>query len=294
MGHGIAYMLAAAGHNVRVHDPDAAALALLPERLSAIARLLGADEDSAARVGASTDIGEVVANAQLVIEAAPEQLDLKQRIFAQLDTLAPADAILASNTSAIPIAQLSEPVRDKRRVIGAHFWNPPHLVRLVELIESAPGSDVAIATVMSVLARAGWTPVHVKRDIPGFVGNRMQHALKREAIALVAAGVCDAETIDTVVKIGFGSRLAVLGPLEQSDMVGLDLTKSIHDVLLPSLDVTPHTQPYLDTLIEAGSLGMRTGRGFREWTPEQADAVRQRLDSFLAAQAQRLATERQP
>ena len=111
---------------------------------------------------------------------------------------------------------------------------------------------------------------------------------------MLAAGVCDAETIDTVVKIGFGSRLAVLGPLEQSDMVGLDLTKSIHDVLLPSLDVTPHTQPYLDTLIEAGSLGMRTGRGFREWTPEQADAVRQRLDSFLAAQAQRLATERQP
>ena len=112
-------------------------------------------------------------------------------------------------------------------------------------------------------------------------GNRLQHALKREAIAMVAAGICDAETIDDVVKLGFGARLAVLGPLEQSDLVGLDLTKNIHDVLIPDLDVTPHTHAYLDGLVAKGDLGMKTGKGFRTWPPAQAEEVRERLRGFL-------------
>jgi 3-hydroxybutyryl-CoA dehydrogenase len=127
--------------------------------------------------------------------------------------------------------------------------------------------------------------VFVNRDIPGCIGNRLQHALKREAIALVAAGMCDAETIDDVVKFGFGARMAVLGPLEQSDLVGLDLTKAIHDTLIPDLDVTPHTHPYLDALVAGGDLGMKSGQGFRRWTSNEADAVRERLQRFLAANA---------
>lgn len=224
----------------------------------------------------------------MIIEAAPERLEIKQALFARFDELTPAKCILASNTSAIPIARIAEAVADKTRVIGTHFWNPPHLVRLVEVVQSDPESGPAIERAMAILAGAGWTPVHLKRDIPGFVGNRMQHALKREAIALVAAGVCDAETVDTVVKLGFGARLGVLGPLEQSDMVGLELTKNIHDVLLPDLDVTPHTQDYLNELIGAGNLGMKTGRGFRSWTPQEAKDVRLRLDNFMAQQARRM------
>ena len=132
---------------------------------------------------------------------------------------------------------------------------------------------------------AGKTPVHVRRDVPGFVGNRLQHAMKREAIALVAAGVCDAETIDIVVREGFGARTAVLGPMEQSDLVGLNLTLDIAEVLYAHLDRTPGPHPFLRDKVKSGKLGMKTGEGLRTWTPETAEAVRQRLSRFLAEQA---------
>jgi 3-hydroxybutyryl-CoA dehydrogenase len=282
MGHGIAYVFAAAGHDVKVHDPDPAAIARLPERLHAIADLLGTDRALVERVVGMTDLGEAVADAGVVIEAAPEKLDLKRRLFAELDSLARPDAILASNTSVIPIGRISAEVREKSRVVGTHFWNPPYLVPLVEVVLMSEENRPTAERMAELLRAAKWHPVLVNRDIPGFIGNRLQHALKREAIALVAAGVCDAETIDDVVKLGFGARLAVLGPLEQSDLVGLDLTKAIHDVLIPDLDVTPHSHAYLDALIAKGELGMKTGKGFRNWTPEQAEATRERLRRFLA------------
>ena len=285
MGHGIAYVFAAAGHAVKVHDPDAAAIARLPERLAAIVGLLAGDRAILGRVVGGTDLGKAVGDAEIVVEAAPERLELKRRLFADLDRLARPEAILASNTSVIPIGQISSEVRDKRRVLGTHFWNPPHLVPLVEIVLMSEANRPAAGRMAGLLRAAGRHPVLVNRDIPGFIGNRLQHALKREAIALVAAGVCDAETIDDVVKLGFGARLAVLGPLEQSDLVGLDLTKAIHDVLIADLDVTAHTHPYLDGLVAKGELGMKTGKGFRSWTPEQADAVRERLRRFLAAAA---------
>ena len=127
--------------------------------------------------------------------------------------------------------------------------------------------------------------VHVKRDIPGFIGNRLQHAMKREAISLVADGVCDAETIDTVVKHGFGSRLAVLGPMEQSDLVGLNLTLNIFEVLFPSLNNASTPPPLLVDKVAKGELGMKSGRGFREWTPESAARVRREMQEFLLKQA---------
>jgi 3-hydroxybutyryl-CoA dehydrogenase len=127
--------------------------------------------------------------------------------------------------------------------------------------------------------------VHVRRDIPGFIGNRLQHALKREAIALVAAGVADAETIDTVIKDGFGARMGVLGTFEQTDLVGANLTLDIHETLLQHLDRSTAPHPYLRELVVDGKLGMRTGEGFRKWTPEAAQAVRERLSRTLAEQA---------
>jgi 3-hydroxybutyryl-CoA dehydrogenase len=283
MGHGIAYLFAAAGHEVHVQDPVQTAREVLPRRIAEIRELLGGDTAVLSRVTAFEDLGAAVAGVGVVIEAAPEKLELKQHLFAELDRLAPADAILASNTSVIPITRISAGVRNKARILGAHFWNPPHLVPLVEVIMMAAENRPAADALMELLRDAGRNPVLVHRDIPGFIGNRLQHALKREAIALVAAGVCDAETIDDVVKLGFGARLAVLGPLEQSDMVGLDLTKAIHDTVIPDLDVTPHTHPYLEQLVAEGALGMKTGRGFRTWTAEEAEAVRSRLRDFLSA-----------
>ncbi len=285
MGHAIGFLFAQAGHDVRIQDPEAKAIEALPQRLGETAAALGADGRTLERVKGTTDLPLAVDGADFVFEAAPEKLALKRAIFAELDRLTPATTILASNTSAIPITELSAPVRDKSRVLGTHFWNPPHLIKLVEVVLMGPENRPAADRAMALLRAAGRHPVLVNRDIPGFIGNRLQHALKREAIALVAAGVCDAETVDDVVKLGFGARMAVLGPLEQSDLVGLDLTKNIHDVLMPDLDVTARTHPYLEALVAKGDLGMKTGKGFRTWTKEQADAVRQRLQRFLSEAA---------
>jgi 3-hydroxybutyryl-CoA dehydrogenase len=158
---------------------------------------------------------------------------------------------------------------------------------LVEIVLMGPENRPAADRLATLLRTIGRHPVLVHRDIPGFIGNRLQHAMKREAIALVASGVCDAETIDDVVKRGFGARLGVLGPMEQSDLVGLDLTKNIHDTLMPDLDITPRTHAYLNALVEKGELGMKTGRGFRSWTAEESDAVRDRLRRALVAGAKR-------
>jgi len=286
MGHGIAYLFAAGGHQVRVQDPLPEALDKLPERIGDICDLLGADRSAVDRVSGGQSLAWAVASAGIVIEAAPEQLALKRSIFAELGRLAPADAILASNASALPITRIAADLKDKERIVGAHFWNPPHLVPLVEIVLMSEANRPAAERLATALRAIGRHPVFVHRDIPGFIGNRLQHALKREAIALVAAGVCDAQTIDDVVKQGFGARLGVLGPLEQSDLVGLDLTKNIHDTVVPDLDVTPHTHPYLETLVAKGELGMKTGKGFREWTPQEADGVRERLRRTLV-QAER-------
>jgi 3-hydroxybutyryl-CoA dehydrogenase len=285
MGHGIAYLLAAVGHDVSVFEPEAELRASLPKRLQAIADLLGDDAALLQRVAIHDQMAEAVRGASFVFEAAPEKLPLKRRIFAELEDTVAADTILASNSSAIPTTEIGRDLKHRERVVGTHFWNPPHLVPLVEVIQNEKTSDAVLRATMDLLRGAGKTPVHVRRDVPGFVGNRLQHAMKREAIALVAAGVCDAETIDTVVKEGFGARTAVLGPMEQSDLVGLNLTLDIAEVLYAYLDNTPGPHPFLREKVKAGKLGMKTGEGMRKWAPGEADAVRARLSRFLAEQA---------
>jgi 3-hydroxybutyryl-CoA dehydrogenase len=285
MGHGIAYLLAAAGHRVGLFEPAAEIRDSLPRRLQALVELFGDDPALLRRIETHERLVPAVAGASFVFEAAPEKLPLKQQIFAALEKAVAPDTVLASNSSAIPSTDIGRDLAHRERVIGTHFWNPPHLVPLVEVIQNErTGSDVVRKT-MELLRAAGKTPVHVRRDVPGFVGNRLQHAMKREAIALVAAGVCDAETVDTVVKEGFGARTAVLGPMEQSDLVGLNLTLDIAEVLYAGLDNTPGPHPFLRDKVEAGKLGMKTGEGLRHWTPQSADAVRERLSRFLVEQA---------
>jgi 3-hydroxybutyryl-CoA dehydrogenase len=285
MGHGIAYLLAAAGHEVGVFEPQAETRASMPRRLQAIVDLLGDDPALLKRIAAHDRLALAVRGANFVFEAAPEKLPLKQRIFAELESAVAPETILASNSSAIPSTEIGRDLKHRERVVGTHFWNPPHLVPLVEVIQNEKTSDAVVRATMDLLRDAGRVPVHVRRDVPGFVGNRLQHAMKREAFALVAAGVCDAETIDTVVKEGFGARTAVLGPMEQSDLVGLDLALDIADVLYEHLDRTAAAPAILSEKVKAGKLGMKTGEGLRKWTPESADAVRRRLSRFLAEQA---------
>lgn len=292
MGHGIAYLFAAAGHPVTIFEPAADIRATLPRRLQAIADLLDGDPILLEQIGVSDALAPAMQGAAFVFEAAPEKLPLKQRLFAELESAVAPDAVLASNSSAIPSTEIGRHLKHRERVVGTHFWNPPHLVPLVEVIQNEKTSGETIRRTMALLAGVGKTPVHVKRDVPGFVGNRLQHAMKREAIALVAAGVCDADTIDVVVREGFGARTAVLGPMEQADLVGLDLNLDIAEVLYEHLDRTAGPHPFLRDKVKAGKLGMKTGEGMRKWTPEAADAVRSRLSRFLAEQAKARAKDR--
>jgi 3-hydroxybutyryl-CoA dehydrogenase len=292
MGHGIAQIFAAGGHKVALHDPDAKILGSAKERVAAIFALLEQDPVNAANISYEPDFAAAVADADFVFEAGPEKLEIKRAIFRNLGEKTKRDAILCTNTSAIPIGQVGTDVADKSRVVGTHYWNPPHLVPLVEVVQATETSRATVEKTMALLRAVGKAPVHVRRDIPGFIGNRLQHALKREAIALIADGVCDAETLDTVVKEGFGARMAVLGPLEQSDLVGLNLTLDIHKTLIPDLDRTPGPHPFLEEKVRKGELGMAKGRGFRDWTPEQAAEVRKRLSDFLAASARALAQKK--
>jgi 3-hydroxybutyryl-CoA dehydrogenase len=283
MGHGIAQVFASAGHWVRITDPVAEARAQILRRIGANLHDLGLGRSALDRVEVVDTLEACVADANLVIEAAPENLELKQEIFADVERAAPKDAILASNTSVIPIGQIMVRVERKSRALGTHWWNPPYLVPLVEVVRIRETADKTIAAAMTLLTSIGKAPVEVKKDVPGFLGNRLQHALWREAIALVAEGVCDAKTIDDVVKSSFGARLAVLGPLENADLVGVDLTRSIQSYVFPALDRSTTPSAYLDALIAEGRLGFKSGRGFRAWTSEQQEALRGRLTQHLKA-----------
>jgi 3-hydroxybutyryl-CoA dehydrogenase len=195
--------------------------------------------------------------------------------------LAPRGAILASNTSVIPIHRIVAGLSTAERMVGTHWWNPPALIPLVEVVQSEQTSAATIRATMDLLSSVGKSPAHIVKDVPGFVANRLQHALWREAIAMVAEGICDAATLDACVKNSFGLRLAVLGPLENADLVGLDLTLDIHKTIIPELDRLDKPNPYLESLVSAGKLGFKSGAGFRAWSDADMHALRERLAAHL-------------
>ncbi|MDT0683824.1 3-hydroxyacyl-CoA dehydrogenase NAD-binding domain-containing protein [Roseicyclus sp. F158] len=285
MGHGIALTLARAGQYVAITDPDPEARATVSARIAASLAGLGESDARIAKILKKIEIAgspaSAVAGARVVFEAAPEKMELKQAIFAEVEAHAPAECIFASNTSVMPITDIMSKLKDRSRALGTHWWNPPHLIPLVEVIRTADTSESAVDAVMGLLSDAGKTPVRVEKDVPGFIGNRLQHALWREAISLVERGICDAASVDMVVKSCFGRRLAVLGPLENADLVGTDLTLDIHQTVLADLEHRPGPSPYLERLVSEGKLGMKTGEGFRRWTPEEADRVRARVTTHL-------------
>jgi 3-hydroxybutyryl-CoA dehydrogenase len=274
MGHGLALVFASGGHEVHVTDPQAEALASLHTRIRDTLTSLGRDTASVARVHAAPSLEEAVAQADIIVEAAPEKLELKQALFERVDAAARPDAILASNTSVIPIGKVMARVKHKARALGTHWWNPPYLVPLVEVIQTADTATAIVDRMMVLLARLGKVPVHVKKDVPGFVGNRLQHALWREAISLIENGVCDAATVDLVVKNSFGKRLAVLGPIENADLVGTDLTLDIHRQVLADLEDSHAPSPYLEKLVAGGKLGFKSNEGFLTWDDEKKAGLR--------------------
>ena len=281
MGAGIAQVFASNDCKVKVFEPNQEVRLSLQDRVAENLKLMGSDIAIAELIEVCGDLEEAVASAQYITEAAPEKLDLKRSIFADLERLAPVDAILASNTSVIPITHITKGLETANRMVGTHWWNPPYLVPLVEVIQGDGTSQDTIDLTMGLLRGVGKEPAHVKKDRPGFVANRLQHALWREAIAMVAEGICDARTLDTCVKNSFGLRLPVLGPLENADLVGLDLTLDIHRTVIPELDRSSGPNPYLEQQIEAGRLGFKSGEGFRSWTETEMSDLRKHLSEYL-------------
>src|SRR5579872_5919243 len=277
MGHGIAQVFALAGHAVTITDTVVQNLDTAKARIAANLRDLGDDASAVERVTPCVDLADTLREADYAVEAVLENLALKQKLFAEIERHVRPDTILASNTSVIPITAIMQGLARRERALGTHWWNPPFLVPLVEVIETEWTSAATVAWTMKLHEAAGKTPAHVKKDVPGFIGNRLQHALWREAIALVEQGICDAETVDAVIKASFGQRLAVLGPLENADLVGTDLALAVHNVVLPAIDSRPSASPYLQALVASGKLGFKSGEGFRKWSQEEQSALRARL-----------------
>jgi 3-hydroxybutyryl-CoA dehydrogenase len=296
MGHSIAQLFAGKGYRVRIFDNDPHMLQSVPQRIRknlSVYCELGLLEPASIdlylqEISLCPSLQDVCRQAHFVIEAVPENLELKRRIFLELEDLVPAEAILASNTSAISITKISEPLRTKERMLGTHFWNPPHIIPCVEVIRSDFTAAEVYDTVVALLTKVGKEPVRVLKDVPGFLGNRLQHAMWREAVSLVEHGIASAEDIDRVVKYSFGLRLPFLGPLETADLAGLDLTHAIHQDLFPHLEAASQPSPVLGDKIARGDLGVKSGRGFHVWTAQKvAETVGQR-DRFLLKLLQQL------
>ena len=285
MGHGIALTFAKAGHDVIVQDPDDETLYTVPKRVRVSMEQMGyggSEVDAAIeKIDLFAGLQETVEQADYIFEAAPEKLRLKQLIFRDIERYAPEEAIFASNTSVIQITKIMGELESKHRALGTHWWNPPHMIPLVEVVKTE-WTDPAVADRMhALLGEVGKTPVMVEKDVPGFIGNRLQHALWREAISLVENGICTAEAVDDVVKASFGRRLAVLGPLENADLVGIELTQDIHNQVLFDLDRSQKPSQYLQKLRDEGRTGMAAGAGFRDWGEGDLAATKQKIADHL-------------
>ena len=232
--------------------------------------------DRLSRISFTNDI-----DSDLVIEAVFEDMKIKRETFAKLEARCRPDTIFCTNSSVMSPSEISAELKHRERFVGTHFWNPGHLIPLVEVVKSDASSDEVAQTVMEVLRSVGKKPVLCKKDVPGFIANRMQHALWREAISIVENGIADAATVDEAVRYSFGLRLPQLGPMENADMVGTDLTYNIHDYILRDLEDSHEPSPLLKQLRDAGKIGFKTGEGFQKWTPEQVAQSNAELNEYL-------------
>ncbi len=291
MGADIGVVLALAGIAVTLVDIDSNRLELAEARMRASLDALGEFEliapeqaDAAmTHVDGTLDRAAAVSQTDFVVESVPEDLALKQEVFAALDAEAPPAAILTSNTSSLSISALAAATRRPDRVVGSHFILPGTVLPLVEVVRGDGTSDDTMQATYDLWRRAGKQPVMVQQDIPGFIHNRLQHALSREAIALWASGVATAEEIDAVVVNGFGLRLARVGPLAQRDLGGMAMNVTIAATLYPSLSNLADAPQAMKDLLAKGSVGVESRRGFRDWGEADPRATRLEVERTLLA-----------
>ncbi|MFS8975316.1 3-hydroxyacyl-CoA dehydrogenase NAD-binding domain-containing protein [Cupriavidus necator] len=291
MGADVAVVLTRALCRTTVIEPDAGRAAVLPERvrenLAAIGRAEGAD-----RLAVAATLGDVDwSTVDLVIECIPERLELKQALFAELVRHARPDAVLASNSSSFPISAIGDGLGTRARMLGLHFFMPAHLVPLVEVV-MGEGSDEACAdALIAFMRRCAMVPVKVRKDLPGFLANRLQHALSREAFSLIDRGIASPEDVDAAVRFGFGFRFLAAGPVLQRDHAGIDVHAAAGATMYPSFCNDDHPARCLTERAADGRHGMKRGEGFYQWTPETIAAERSRYDRLLRAGLELIAPE---
>ena len=289
MGHGIGQVFAQAGYSVLLRDIKQEFLtnAIIKmkenlEKLSA-AGLIRKDAVYAtmSRVKTTLDMKEALMNSDFMIEAATENLDLKKQIFREASKLAPERTILATNTSGLPILEIAGVTNRPGKVIGTHFWNPPYLLRAVEIVKGEETADETVTATYGLLKKVGKKPVVVKKDIPGQIGIRILYAMIREAMSLVEKGVASPEDIDTVVKEALGTRLPVVGVLELADLSGVDLVLMVSKRLFKDLDNSTEPTKLLTDMVADGRTGIKTSKGFYNWTPESIASTIKKRDEHL-------------
>jgi len=291
MGHGIALVCARGGIPVTITDVSKDALHMATQKIrAAMTQLVEAGlapaeslEPVLSRIGYASDMAQGVAGAELVFEAVPEKPALKKTVYAQMEACCGPETVFASNTSGIPINTLAAMTGRPDRFVGTHFFMPAHLIPLVEVVEGEETREEVIAAVMDLLTSLGKKPVRVRRDIPGFIANRLQHALAREAMSLVQKGVASAEDVDTVVKTSLAVRLLFTGPIEQRDFNGLDTHLSIAEYLYADLEDSKTPLAFLKDRVDAGDYGIKTGKGFFDWRDKDVAAVQRDKNERLIA-----------
>lgn len=278
MGPGIAATLARGGMAVRVYDTSAEALERSHNDVELANKVLDnlgmAQRGTAHPITYHAALADAVLDADLVIESVPEKLDVKSAVFKELDALAPPQAVLASNTSGIPITKLQEATGSPGRVVGMHWSNPPYVIPMIEVIAGAKTSQGTVAGMCDLIKGMGLLPVVVKKDVAGFVENRVLYAIMRESLALVEEGVIEPEELDTCVQWGIGYKLSVIGPMALLDVAGLDIYQAVGSYLNAELDNRADVSRVITDRTAQGNLGMKTGSGIFDYTPEQIQALR--------------------
>ena len=290
MGRGIGLAFAIGGHDVVMVDLDLGLLTKSLEQINSILELMqeaGLTSESSdritSRISLEPNSEKAVSNSDFVVEAIFENLDLKRETFRKLDAASKTDTILASNTSSLPITSIASETLHPERVVGTHFWNPPHLMPAVEVVYGEKTNDATVSETVSILRAIGKKPAVVRKDVPGQIGIRILYSMIREATHLVEAGVASPEDVDTIVKEALGTRLEVLGPLELADLSGVDLVSNVAKGLYKTLDDSVEPQKIIKDMVANGQLGIKSGKGFYDWKTgsKNADQVLKRRDAHL-------------
>lgn len=286
MGPGIAAVLSRAGIVTKAYDLSPSQRAEAPKAIATarvILERLGAAAAADIEAEVVDTLEDCVADADLVIENVPERLELKRDVIAAIADLVPATCIIASDTSGIPITKLQDGMPAPGRIVGMHWSNPPHLIPMIEVIAGAQTEPETTARVTTLIRNLGLIPIQVRKDVPGFVENRILYSVMREAVDLVEQGVISPEDMDSCVQWGIGYKLAIVGPMALLDMAGLDIYQSVGSYLNADLCARADVSPMIAEITARGRLGLKTGSGLFDYTPEQiAELRRSRVEKFIA------------